>query len=88
MNPEDTVYIPVPVSEQNFYSTSQSIVDAIKEAMEYYGITQKELSERLGISEPAMSQLLKGVPNFRLKTICKIETALGVGLINFKKHKK
>ena len=45
------------------------------------GMSQKVLAEKMGVSPQYISKLVKGNENFSLQTICKLETALGVSLI-------
>jgi len=45
------------------------------------GMTQKELASQLGVSPAQVSKILKGTENLGLKTICKIEKAIGMELV-------
>lgn len=44
-------------------------------------ISQKELSERMGVSAAYIGKLMKGGENLTLETICKLQVALGETLI-------
>jgi len=44
-------------------------------------ITQKELAERLGFSPQYVNKIVKGSENLTLETICKIQKALKITLI-------
>lgn len=51
----------------------------IKELLKEKGVTAKELAERIGISQPAMSFAINGNPT--VETLEKIASALGVSVI-------
>jgi ribosome-binding protein aMBF1 (putative translation factor) len=44
-------------------------------------MSQKVLAEKLGVSPQYISKIVKGQENLSLDTICKIEKALGISLI-------
>ena len=46
------------------------------------GLTQKELAERLGVSQAMVSQWENGEENFTAATLVKISSALGLSLCN------
>lgn len=50
--------------------------------MEQLGLTQKMLAERMGCSQQYVSKILRGKENLSLETLCKIENALNLYLIN------
>ena len=52
-------------------------VEAIADAVERAGISQKDLAERLGVSEGRVSQVLGGDHNLRLNTLAEYMHALG-----------
>lgn len=45
-------------------------------------ISQKEFARNLGVSPQQVNKILKGNENLTLKTICQIESALGIELIS------
>lgn len=45
------------------------------------GITKQMLAEKMGVSTEYINRVVKGQENLDLRTICKIETALGITLI-------
>jgi ribosome-binding protein aMBF1 (putative translation factor) len=47
---------------------------------------QKELAETIGIKPQQVSKILKGNVNLTLETISKLESALGIGLIEISRH--
>ena len=44
--------------------------------MDFLGVNQKELAQRMGCTPQYVSKILKGKENLSLETICKIEDAL------------
>ncbi|MBI1183593.1 helix-turn-helix domain-containing protein [bacterium] len=62
------------------------ILDRFQFLMESKGLNQKELAEKMGKREPEISKWLNGVQNFTLKTLCKLEIALGDEIISIPKH--
>ena len=46
------------------------------------GLTQKQLADRLGVSQAMVSQWENGEENFTIATLVKISTALGLSLNN------
>jgi ribosome-binding protein aMBF1 (putative translation factor) len=46
------------------------------------GLTQKELAEKLGVSQVMISRWENGDENFTVATLAKISSALGIGLVN------
>jgi DNA-binding XRE family transcriptional regulator len=47
---------------------------------EYLGLTQKEVAERMGITQAALSQMESGEKRLRKATLEKLAAALGVGV--------
>jgi len=47
---------------------------------EYLGFTQKEVSERMGITQAALSQMEAGKKRFRKVTLEKLAVAMGIGV--------
>lgn len=60
------------------YEHALDISIAVIEAMDVKGMTQKKLSELMGISAARVSQLLNMQANFTLETIAKFELALDI----------
>ena len=60
---------------------SAAIAIKILRYLREHKITQKELAERLGFSPQYVSKIVKGSENLTLETICKIQKALGITLI-------
>ena len=45
---------------------------------EYKGLTQAQVAEKLGISQPAMAQMERPEANLRKKTLTKLSHVLGI----------
>lgn len=52
----------------------------IKAWREYLGLTQSEISKRMGITQSAYSQMESGEEKLRFKTIERISRALGINI--------
>lgn len=61
---------------------SQRIAAVMSKRMSELGMTQRMLAEKMECTQQYISNLLKGKKNISLETICKIENALGVEIIN------
>lgn len=64
-----------------FVDKSLAIADRLRQVMEKKGIRQVDLAKLLGKSEPEISKWLAGMQNYTLRTISKLEAALGQSLI-------
>ncbi len=60
---------------------SQKIAMMMLDKMEELGMTQKDVAERMGCSQQYVSRVLKGSENLSIETIFKIETALGLHIL-------
>lgn len=60
---------------------SQKIAMMMLDKMEEMGITQKSVAERMGCSQQYISRVLKGSENLSIETIFKIESALGLQIL-------
>lgn len=58
---------------------------AIRLAMEmkWQGLTRQDVANRMGCSPQYVSRLLKGEENLSLETICKLESALNVAILQY-----
>lgn len=65
-----------------FVNASFDIVDRIHNILKAQGEEQKSLAIALGKSESEISKWMTGTHNFTLKSISKIEAALGQPIIN------
>lgn len=61
---------------------SQKIALNILQALDNLGITQVDLAEKLNVEPQQINRIVKGSENLTLKTICKLEIALGITLIS------
>ena len=60
---------------------SQHIAMMMLDKMEALGLTQKGLAERMNCSQQYVSKLLRGTENLSIETIFKIESALGLQIL-------
>lgn len=60
---------------------SQKIAMMMLDKMEELGLTQKSVAERMGCSQQYISRVLKGSENLSIETIFKIESALGLQIL-------
>ena len=58
----------------------QAIIQAIIEARQQSGLTQKELSERTGIAQGDISKLERGNANPSLRTRQRLAIGMGMGI--------
>jgi antitoxin component HigA of HigAB toxin-antitoxin module len=60
---------------------SQHIAMQMLDKMEETGMTQKQLAEIMGCSQQYVSKILRGKENLSLETLSKIESALGITIL-------
>ena len=65
-----------------YVKKSFDIIDRLHELMEDEKILQKDLAVKLSKSESELSKWLNGMQNFTIKTLCKLEIALGKEIIS------
>ncbi len=66
---------------------SQRIALKILTSLKEQKVTQVQLSEKMGVTPQQVNKIVKGGENLTLETIAKVETALGINLIDSKaKH--
>lgn len=73
--------IKVTGEVKRFVDHSFDIVDQIFEILERQGKNQKDLADLLGKKESEISKWMQGTHNFTIKSIAKIEDALGETII-------
>lgn len=61
---------------------SQTIATIMSNRMGQLGMTQKALAMKMNCSQQYISKVLKGRENLSLETLCKIEEALDVKILN------
>lgn len=71
----------VPNYLKIFTNKSLDILEQVHAILKRKGMTQKELAKKLGKSESEVSKWLSGGHNITLKTISKMEDALGEEII-------
>lgn len=64
-----------------FVDRSFQIADQIRHVLHEKGWFQRDLAQALGKKEPEISRMLSGTHNFTLKTLARLEVALGASLI-------
>ena len=69
--------------EEGWLRYSRIIAIKIAMAMKQQNISRQDLAERMGCSPQYISRLLKGEENFSLETICKLENALNVPILQY-----
>ena len=62
---------------------SRKIAIKVAMAMKYQNISRQELADRMGCSPQYVSRLLKGEENLSLETICKLEEALSLAILQY-----
>jgi len=71
----------VPADVQRFADINVDIAVQVGEYLKEKGWTQKDLADALGKSEAEISKWLSGMHNLTLKSITKMEVALGKEII-------
>ena len=66
---------------------SQAIAATMSDRMEELGMTQRVLAEKMNCSQQYVSKVLKGRENLSLETLCKIENALGIKILQVRINK-
>ncbi len=73
--------ISVPNEVKRFVDHSFDIVDQIFDILERQGKTQRDLASMLCKKESEISKWMQGTHNFTIKSIAKIESALGESIM-------
>lgn len=87
MDAFDRIANRVPADTKRLVSKLLDVADRIQTLLEEKGMTQKELAIALNKSESEISKWLTGTHNLELKTIVKIEEALGEDILTISKSK-
>lgn len=69
-------------ANREWMEKSALIALTIERILRVKGINKKELAEMIDVSPAQISKILSGKENLGLKTICKIEKALHLSLVN------
>ena len=67
--------------EQSWFSHSQMIANIMFARMKELRMTQKMLAEKMNCTQQYISKVLKGRENLSLETLCKIENALDIKIL-------
>lgn len=62
---------------------SRRIAIKIALAMKQQNLTRQDVADKMGCSPQYVSRLLKGEENLSLETICKLEEALNVSILQY-----
>ncbi len=70
--------------EQNrdWLAVSEKLALKLRYVLRTENISQAELAKRMGVTPAQVTKILSGKENLGLKTICKIEKAIGISLID------
>ena len=63
---------------------SAQIAVSVLEQLRIMGMSQKELADAMGVTPQYVNKVVRGNENLTLETICKIESILGISLIEIK----
>ena len=66
---------------------SQAIAATMSDRMEELGMTQRVLAEKMNCTQQYVSKVLKGRENLSLETLCNIENALGIKILQARINK-
>jgi ribosome-binding protein aMBF1 (putative translation factor) len=77
-----------PEDSKIFVDKSLEIAEYIFRLMEEKGMKQKDLAAKMSKSEAEVSKLLGGMHNYTLRSIAKLEAALGATIISTPLSKK
>ncbi len=69
--------------EEGWLPYSRKIAIRTAMAMKRQNITRSDIATRMGCSPQYVSRLLKGEENLSLETICKLENALNVPILQY-----
>ena len=73
--------------EKPWFNHSQMIANIMSARMKELGMTQKMLAEKMNCTQQYVSKVLKGRENLSLETLCKIENALGIKILQVRINK-
>ena len=79
--------LPDDLTVDRFVNSSFDLSDRIQEILKQKGISQKELAEMLDKKESQVSKWLTGTHNFTIKTLSRLEVALGEPIFEVVKSK-
>ena len=62
---------------------SRKIAIKVAVSMKRQGLSRQDVADRMGCSPQYISKLLKGEENLSLETICKLEDALNIAILQY-----
>ena len=71
----------VETKDEKWMCHSQAIAAIMSNRMGELSMTQRALAEKMNCTQQYVSKVLKGRENLSLETLCKIENALGVRIL-------
>jgi ribosome-binding protein aMBF1 (putative translation factor) len=66
---------------RDWLNKSAAIAVSVLSTLRSRGLTQKDLAERMGVSPQQVNKIVKGQENLTLETISKLESILGIDII-------
>ena len=69
-------------SEERWKNNSLAIATVMSSRMVELGLTQRNLAKKMNCTQQYVSKVLKGRENLSLETMCKIEDALDIKVLN------
>ena len=69
-------------SEERWKNNSLAIASVMSSRMVELGLTQRTLAKKMNCTQQYVSKVLKGRENLSLETMCKIEDALDIKVLN------
>jgi len=72
----------LPLDSKRYVSNSFVIISTITKRLSHLGMSQKDLADKMGKTEPEVSKWLSGLHNLTLRTISKLEAALNITIIS------
>jgi ribosome-binding protein aMBF1 (putative translation factor) len=67
----------------NTILNSRKIAIKVAMSMKRQGLSRQDVADRMGCSPQYISKLLKGEENLSLETICKLEDALNIAILQY-----
>ena len=68
----------------DWLNKSAQIAVSVLEQLRIMGMSQKELANAMGVTPQYVNKVVRGNENLTLETICKLESILGISLIEIK----
>lgn len=69
--------------EKGWLKYSRKIAIKVAMSMKQQGLSRQDVADRMGCSPQYVSRLLKGEENLSLETICKLEDALNIAILQY-----